>query len=389
MFLKLLFSLALLALFACAPLPPIGPASDIPTTLPEQPRDEQPPRPVEQDTAKRHVINVGIGFERNLAAIECPEKKWEFKAKSNLGRTDIETEGNCKYGEKTYRGNWAVLSTDSGLAIINILPIEDYLRGVVPHEIGRLKQDGFEALKAQAVAARTYAYSHLNSRRSQGFDVFADVRDQVYDGINGEDSLASEAILATSGLVIKHNGNLIEAYYHSTCGGRTESSEIWGQEGKPYLTPVSDSADGKAFCELSRYMKWEENYSRQELVSLFQRNAMDARIDKTFPFNKVEQILITERFPGGRVKRLVVFTDKGSFEAFGDRTRRLFAREGRLLPGSFFSISQDRDSFTVTGSGFGHGIGMCQMGARARSTAGQKFDEILKAYYTDVDIEEY
>ncbi|MCL2101506.1 MAG: SpoIID/LytB domain-containing protein [Fibromonadales bacterium] len=385
----MLFSLALLALFACAPLPPIGPASDIPTTLPEQPRDEQPARPVEQDTAKRHVINVGIGFERNLAAIECPEKKWEFKAKSNLGITDIETKGNCKYGEKTYRGNWAVLSTDSGLAIINILPIEDYLRGVVPHEIGRLKQDGFEALKAQAVAARTYAYSHLNSRRSQGFDVFADVRDQVYDGINGEDSLASEAILATSGLVIKHNGNLIEAYYHSTCGGRTESSEIWGQEGKPYLTPVSDSADGKAFCELSRYMKWEENYSRQELVSLFQRNAMDARIDKTFPFNKVEQILITERFPGGRVKRLVVFTDKGSFEAFGDRTRRLFAREGRLLPGSFFSISQDRDSFTVTGSGFGHGIGMCQMGARARSTAGQKFDEILKAYYTDVDIEEY
>jgi stage II sporulation protein D len=339
--------------------------------------------------SERHIINVGIGIKKEFAAIECPEKKWEFKANSNLGETEIETEGNCKYDDKIYRGRWTVLSADSGLTIINTLPIEDYLKGLVPHEIGNLKRDEMEALKAQAIAARTYAYHHLDSRKSQGFDIYADTRDQVYNGKAEEDSLANEAISATAGLVIKYNGDLIEAYYHSTCGGRTESAEIWGQEGKPYLVPVSDSANGKAFCEFSKYIKWEEIFNGEELVSLFQKNALDARADKTFSFSKIEQIIVTEKFPGGRAKRLVVFTDKGSFEVFGDRIRRLFAREGKFLPSIPLGISQNKNIFTVTGSGYGHGIGMCQMGTRARAKEGQTFEKILKTYYTGVSIEKY
>ncbi len=390
---KLRFLLPLaLAFFACAPLPPLGPTGGTtPDTKPTpKPQDqEEPQKAEEQQVGERHSINVGIGLRKEVAVIECPEKKWEFKAGLNLGKTEIETEGNCKYGDKTYRGNWTVLSTDSGLTIINTLSIEDYLKGVVPHEIGHLKLDEVEALKAQAVAARTYAYHHLNSRKSQGFDIYADTRDQVYNGRDGEDSLANEAILATTGLVIKYNGNLIEAYYHSTCGGKTESSEVWGQESKPYLIAVSDSAGGRAFCELSKYMKWEEKFGKEELVSLLQKNAMDARADKTFAFSKIEQILITEKFSSGRAKRLVVFTDKDSFEVFGDRIRRLFAREGKLLPSIPLGISQDKDIFVVTGSGYGHGIGMCQMGAIARAKEGQTFEDILKAYYTGISIEKY
>jgi len=381
-----------LAFFACAPLPPLGPPSVPPSPKPEpKPQEQEEAKKTEEEPQidKRHILNVGIGLKKEAAVIECAEKKWEFKAGSNLGKTEIETESDCKYGDKTYRGNWTVLSTDSGLTIINTLPIEDYLKGVVPHEIGRLKREDIEALKAQAVAARTYAYHHLDSRKSQGFDIFADTRDQVYNGKNGEDSIANEAILATNGLVIKYDGNLIEAYYHSTCGGKTESLEVWEQESKPYLVAVSDSAGDRAFCELSKYMKWEETFGKGELVSLFQKNAMDARADKTFSFGKVEQIVITEKFSGGRAKRLVVFTDKGSFEVFGDRIRRLFARDGKILPSIPLSISQDKGVFTVIGSGFGHGIGMCQMGTRARAKEGQTFEEILKAYYTGVSIEKY
>jgi len=389
---QLIFLLPIfLAFFACAPLPPLGPAGGPPGPHPEpKPQEQEEPKKAEEpQMGERHIIDIGIGLRKEAAVIECPEKKWEIKAGSNLGKTEIETEGNCKYGDKIYRGNWSVLSTDSGLTIINTLPIEDYLKGVVPHEIGRLKQEEFEALKAQAVAARTYAYHHLGSRKSQGFDIYADTRDQVYNGKNDEDSLASEAILATNGLVIKYNGSLIEAYYHSTCGGKTESSEVWGQESKPYLVAVSDSANGRVFCELSKYMKWEEKFGREELVSLFQKNAMDARADKTFSFSKIEQIIVTEKFPGGRAKRLVVFTNKGSFEVFGDRIRRLFAREGKFLPSIPLNISQDKGIFTVVGSGYGHGIGMCQMGTIARAREGQTFEQILKAYYTGVSIEKY
>jgi len=380
------------AIFACAPLRPLAPETHIPETPPEIPKKEPPlpePEPVKEDTVKRQIIDVGVGFEKGSAIIECPEKKWEFKAGNNKGKTEIETAGSCKYAGKTYRGSWAVLSTDSGIAVINKLSVEDYLKGVVPHEIGRLQADGFEALKAQAVAARTYAYSHLNSRKSQGFDVYADTRDQVYSGSDGEDSLVNAAILATKDLVIKHNGNLIEAFYHSTCGGKTESPEVWEQESRPYLLSVSDSANDRVFCELSKYMKWEEKFTASELVNLFQKNAVSAKVDKIFPFNKIEQIFITEKLPSGRVKRLVVLTDKGSFEVFGDKTRWLFARGGKILPGSSFTISQNKNEFTITGSGFGHGIGMCQMGTIARAKEGHKYDEILKAYYTGVSIEVY
>jgi len=387
------FLLLLALIFAsCAPLRPLGPHSEtVPPAPTPAPTPAPSPTPTPEPQALVHIINVGVGFEKEAAVIECPEKKWEFKAGASVGsdssRIEIETNGDCKYSGKIYRGKWAVLSTDSGIVVINVVHIEDYLKGVVPHEIGRLKRDEIEALKAQAVAARTYAYSHLGSRKSQGFDVYADVRDQVYNGKAEEDSIANEAIMATSGLVIKYDGKLIEAYYHSTCGGRTESSEVWGQEGKPYLQPISDSAAGKAFCELSRMMKWGDTFSRTELVTLFQKNAEAARADKIFPFNKINQILVTEKFPGGRVKRLVVFTDQGSFEVFGDRARWLFAREGKILPGSFFTLAQNGDTFTITGSGYGHGIGMCQVGTRARAKAGQNFEEILKAYYTGVSIE--
>jgi stage II sporulation protein D len=375
--------------FACAPLRPIGPQST--PTAPEQPTQTEPKHPTEETEGyeKRHIINVGIAFEKKTATIECPNKKWKFNAKTQLGKYEIQADGDCIYADRTYRGSFAVLSTDSGIAVINSLPIEDYLKGVVPHEIGKLKQDGFEALKAQAVTARTYAYAHLDSRKSQGFDVYADVRDQVYNGRNDEDNLVNEAILVTNGLVIKHGSKLIEAYYHSTCGGKTESSEVWGQENKVYLASVSDSANGKAFCELSKYISWEEKFTKAELEKLFQKNAEDARVDKVFSFSKIEQIFIIEKFPSQRVKRLVVFTDKGSFEVFGDRVRWLFQRNGKILPSALFNITREKDNFTINGSGYGHGIGMCQYGTIVRARQGQKFDDILKTYYTDVIIEKY
>jgi stage II sporulation protein D len=392
MFLKFFLPLVLV-LFACAPLRPIGPVEETPST-PEEKKEPLPPapEPVEPDTAKKQIIqktiDVGIGFEKKSAVIECPEKKWEFKVKAGTNsRTEIETNGNCIYAGKSYRGSWIVISADTGLTIINHLDTEDYLKGVVPHEIGKLNIEAFEALKAQAVAARTYAYVHLGSRKLLGFDVYADTRDQVYNGRNDEDSLVNEAILATSNVVIKYDGNLIEAYYHSTCGGKTESPEIWEQDSKPFLASVSDATGNSVFCELSKYRRWEEKFNKTELVNLFQKNATNAKADKIFPFSKIELILITEKFPSGRIKRLVVFTDQGSFEVFGDKVRWLFQRDGKILPSALFSISKNGDDYTISGSGFGHGIGMCQFGVIARAKAGQKFDEILKAYYTGVSVE--
>ncbi len=130
MFLKFFLPLVLV-LFACAPLRPIAPTEETPSPAPEQKKEEPPPtpEPTEPDTIKRQIIekniDVGVGFEKRFAVIECPEKKWEFKAGKN-SRTEIETKGNCTYAGKTYRGTWIVLSADTGITIINHLDTEDY-----------------------------------------------------------------------------------------------------------------------------------------------------------------------------------------------------------------------------------------------------------------------
>lgn len=284
-------------------------------------------------------------------------------------------------GKKEYRGKLLVVNDAGNLNVVNVLPIEDYLKGVVPHEIGKLDGSMFEALKVQAVAARTYAYRHYNSRVSQGFDVYATVQDQVYNGSSDESPLANAAVDSTRGLVLTFNDNPIEAYYHSTCGGYTEGVETWGQAPVSYLRSQNDmkSADS-AWCA-GPHSSWKKVYSEKELVSMFKRNFKEARAEGKSNFGGIQQIEIKSTFPGGRVAELEVLTDKGIFTVRGDRTRWLFKEGSKILSSSKFKIEKNGKVWVLDGSGFGHGIGMCQMGARARAKAGQTFDEILYSYY--------
>jgi stage II sporulation protein D len=237
------------------------------------------------------------------------------------------------------------------------------------------------------VAARTYAVKHRGSRKSLGFDIFADTRDQVYEGSAGEDPLTDRAIAATAGEILTFQGEPITAFYHSTCAGRTEEPVIWGQPPVAYLKSVSDlDGNGKPWCSLSKYMQWSVELADGELPALFQANLKDARVEGAPAFSKVSKVFVAGRSASGRVAKLVVETDKGSFAALGDRSRWLFRKDGKILPSDWYEVSKNGSVWTVGGKGYGHGIGMCQMGARARSAAGQNYQEILKAYYTGVEI---
>lgn len=291
-------------------------------------------------------------------------------------------ENRLSVSGKEYRGKMLAVNVSGKLNVINVLPVEDYLKGVVPHEIGKLDESMFEALKVQAVAARTYAYRHYNSRASLGFDVYATVQDQVYNGSEGESPLPSTAIDSTRGIVLSHDGNFIEAYYHSTCGGHTEGVEVWGLAPVTYLKSQSDMKnDDTAWCAASSYSSWKKVFNEKELVSLFQKNFKEARASGKAEFNGIQQLEIKSKFPGGRIDELEVLTDKGLFTVKGDRVRWLFKEGSKILPSAQFDISKNGKVWVLDGSGFGHGIGMCQMGARARAKAGQSFKEILEAYY--------
>ena len=145
-----------------------------------------------------------------------------------------------EWNGKRYRGELVFSATDSGLLVVNRLPMDDYLRGVVPLEIGNRTSAEMAAVQAQAVAARTYAYKHLTDTRP--FDMYATVQDQVYGGVDAEKPLSDTAITTTSDVVVLYNGQPITTPYHSTCGGSTAGvSEVWyDQPDQPYLRPVSD-----------------------------------------------------------------------------------------------------------------------------------------------------
>ena len=297
-------------------------------------------------------------------------------------------------GKACYPGSVMFRTTNGKLDAINSVDVEDYLRGVVPYEIGKLDSSRIEALKAQAVAARTYAYKHFNSRESMGFDVYADTKDQVYKGLESATPLTDAAVKATAGVVMTYGGEFIIAYYHSTCGGITETLATWNRPDVPYLQSKPDKRpNGKPWCDESSYIKWERRFADKEIVKLFKANATEAKA--TFSaangkdFKKIKSIKIKDKLKSGRILTLRIETDKGHFDVLTDRTRWLFKKAGTILPSSFFSVKKDGKEWVLTGTGFGHGVGMCQMGVRARAQAGQSYQEILSHYYQGITLEKF
>ena len=288
-----------------------------------------------------------------------------------------------------YNGEFIVSANGNKLNAINVIDIEDYLRGVVPYEIGKLDESKFEALKAQAVAARTYAYKHFGSRVAQGFDVYADTRDQVYKGLHSATELTDKAVRETEGVVMTYNGEFITAYYHSTCGGETEGVVTWGRPDHPYLKNKPDlRPDGTPWCRESNYTEWTREFTEDELRDLFQINAKEAKANVP-SFSSIKSMHIQDTLKSGRIHTLVIETNNGSFTAKADKIRWLFKRGGTILPSSFFRIHKNGNEWILKGKGFGHGVGLCQMGARARAQAGQSYIQILTHYYPGITLEKF
>ena len=288
-----------------------------------------------------------------------------------------------------YEGEFVITASGNKINAINVIDIEKYLRGVVPYEIGRLDESKFEALKAQAVAARTYAYKHFGSRKAQGFDVYADTRDQVYKGIHSVSDVTDKAVRETEGVVMTYNGEFITAYYHSTCGGETEGVATWGRPNHPYLQNKPDiRPDGTPWCRESNYTEWTREFDESELRDLFQINAKEAKANVP-SFSSIHAMNILDTLKSGRIHTLEITTNNGKFTAKADKIRWLFKRGGTILPSSFFRIHRNGDQWILKGKGFGHGVGLCQMGARARAQAGQSYIQILTHYYPGITLEKF
>ena len=294
-------------------------------------------------------------------------------------------------GNAPYRGDLAVYGTDTGVVVVNVVKIDDYLRGVVPLEIGTRSEGDSAAVQAQAVTARSYAFIHLSNDASRMYDVTAGELDQVYKGVGAESPVASQAVESTRTLVLKYAGRVVNAPYHSTCGGSTASaSEVWRSADEPYLHPVSDRIPGtnRYYCDIAPRFQWTKTLEGPTLnAALAQYLANYTQVPGRTP-GTAKDVAVASRTPSGRVGTLTVTTDRGNFVLRGNDTRYVLrAPGGELLNSTNFTVEASHASngtisrLVIRGAGYGHGIGMCQWGAIGRARAGQDFRTILRSYY--------
>jgi stage II sporulation protein D len=293
---------------------------------------------------------------------------------------------------KRYRGEIVLTARDDGLLVANRLHLEDYLRGVVPLEIGRRVSGEEAAVAAQAVAARSYAYVRVTGGEARGYDLVATVQDQVYGGADAETPIADAAVWATRGLVLTYGGRLVNAPYHSTCGGSTaEVSEVWYRSrDEPYLRRVSDRIGGsdRFYCDASPRFRWSKTLERATLTTALERYLAQY---VSVPGGRVgapRDLEVDSKTPSGRVAALAVRTDRGRFLVRANDVRFVMrVPNGEILNSTYFSVRTERDAAgrlaraTFEGGGYGHGIGMCQWGAIGRARAGHDFRSILSTYY--------
>ncbi|MGB2981452.1 MAG: SpoIID/LytB domain-containing protein [Candidatus Zixiibacteriota bacterium] len=324
--------------------------------------------------------------ERTQGKLEADLKRVSFLPGENATRLHL--------NGRPYQGALEIAPSenDGSLLVLNLVHVEEYLKGVVPAEIGKLRRQEMEALKAQAVAARTYSLSRLGQYAERGYDLEATVADQVYQGARGEDPLASRAVDLTRGEVLVNDGKLISAYYHANSGGMTEYVEnVWDAPKESYLVPVDD----EAFCSWSETFAWKESWTKEALEENLTRFLGARGGWSEGKLGNLLDLQIASRSHSGRVEVLKVTTDRGTFRIRGDRIRwalRKGNRSGSILPSTCFDLVIERDEneeirqVKAEGRGNGHGVGMCQIGAIGMARKGHAYQDILKLYYSDAQM---
>ncbi len=273
-------------------------------------------------------------------------------------------------GDRPFRGRVDITRTEDGsLSAINHVGVEDYLKGVLYHEVSHWWP--MEALKAQAIAARTYALYQRSGRAGKDFDLTNDIYSQVYGGRVSEKWRTNRAVEFTRGIVLKYNGRIFPAYYHATCGGHTEdSSNLWDIK----MPPLKGVKSG--FCRVSPHYYWECAIPFKEVTWMLRKAG--------YPASMITGVSLAGRNSSGRVEDMV-------FK--GVRGCELPAKDFRMIAGpnkirsTNFTISAEGDKFLFKGRGWGHGVGMCQWGAYFLSKKGYRAEDILRHFYPQAYVE--
>jgi len=276
-----------------------------------------------------------------------------------------------KIDKNNYRGNIEIRRDDKlGLLVINELDVEEYLKGVLNEEISAKWHP--ESIKAQAVVARTYALYQKENRKDNSHHMEATTIDQVYGGARNEDERTNKAVEDTRGIVLTYEGKLAKAFYYSISGGITEdASNVWGGKGESYLKSIICNFDKDA----PNY-QWETEIDNADIEIALSKNGI-----------KVDNIISIKPFSftsSGRVAELQIKHKNGITKIRGVDFRKIIGYE--TIRSTLFKIKDGMGSFIFYGKGSGHGVGLCQWGAKGMAEKGYSYIDILKYYYPGIEI---
>jgi len=268
---------------------------------------------------------------------------------------------------RAYRGAVEVVIDSGGLRLVNVVSVEDYLLGVLPAEMSENCPE--EALKAQAIAARTYAVRNKGRHSQRGCDLCDTTHCQVYEGVLGERARCTRAVVDTKGLVLTYDGELAHVMYSADCGGITENyADLRPDRSLPYLRGVSDP-------EEIIHRSWEKTYTIEQLADELRGGGIpDAE--------GLKGIRVAQRSSSGRALSMEITGSNGVKTVDGARLRSILGPA--VIKSTLFEIKTDTDGvITFTGKGLGHGVGMCQVGAiaLAKPPHNYGFDRILAHYF--------
>ncbi len=282
----------------------------------------------------------------------------------------VKTDGKTiMIDNRRFRGDFTILADSKSLSIINNIPVEQYLYGVVPKEMPPTWAE--EALKAQAVAARTYALYIKDKSADKPYDVESTTTSQVYGGFDSEKKESNLAVDETRGQVITYDGRLIVAYFHSSSGGHTEDSKnVWSAD-LPYLKGIPDS--------------FSANIPNGEWKFFVSYNDMQNRLNKYgLNIGQIRGLNAAGESRSRRLLRVRVIAKNGTTELKSNNFRIKVG--ATRLKSTLLKIVPDHDGILFTGKGYGHGVGMSQWGANMMARKGFGYQDILKHYYQSVKI---
>jgi stage II sporulation protein D len=271
---------------------------------------------------------------------------------------------------KRYRGELKIVTDGETVTLINYVELEDYVQGVLFHEVKH--RWPMAVLKAQAVATRTYALYQIQERKGRPWDVTSDIYSQVYGGRSAERHRTNLAVRRTAGKIMMHGLDIVPAYFHANSGGHTENAgELWNHSDD--LLPGRDDP----YSEDQPGFDWKKNFHSREVK--------DRLNDDGIMIGDIEHIEVIERSPSGRVRRLKIMDRQGGSVIVTGKTFRQ-----TLGPNFVRSLKFDVDMqgyyFDLIGHGWGHGVGMSQWGAYSMATQRYNFEEILAFYYPNAEL---